>query len=173
MSSDSVSGASDARPESSGGPIRRLVILRHAAADYHFDGPDRERPLTQDGEHTALARGRQLGQKVPAVDRLLVSPAVRTRQTATMAMPDGPDPQIVESIYEATAGDLITVLERFGTGCTVLVGHNPGLSDLASLLTGRPQALAPGDALILSMTQPQEGPLQPLSAEVLENLTAV
>ena len=58
------------------GPLRRLVILRHAAADYHFDGPDRNRPLTQEGEHTALNRGRQLGRAVASIDRLLVSPAV-------------------------------------------------------------------------------------------------
>lgn len=160
-------------PDGTASPIHRLVVLRHAAADYHFDGPDRERPLTLDGEHTALARGRQLGQALTAVDRLLVSPAVRTRQTAAMAMPDGPDPTFLEGIYEASAGDLIRVLEASGAGCTMLVGHNPGLSDLASVLTGQRESLAPGDALILSVTDPDAGPLQPSSAAVLERLVEI
>ncbi|MEM6575011.1 MAG: hypothetical protein AAF736_12115, partial [Pseudomonadota bacterium] len=87
-------------------------------------------------------------------------------------MPDGPDPTFLEDIYEASAGDLIRVLEASGAGYTVLVGHNPGLSDLASLLTGRRESLAPGDALILSVKGPGAGPLQPASAAVLERLTA-
>ncbi len=163
MNSDNSPAAAGRSPQAL---LHTLVILRHAQAHFDSCGSDRERSLTTAGEQAALARGRQLSQQLPCIDRLLVSPAVRTRQTAALALPDGPDPVFIDDIYEATAGELLRVLENHGWGCTVLVGHNPGLSDLATVLSGQGQSLCPGDLLILSLDAHPDQPLQPGAGKV-------
>ncbi|MFK7957199.1 MAG: histidine phosphatase family protein [Lysobacterales bacterium] len=147
-------------PQQPGGLLHTLVVFRHAPAQYTRSGTDHERPLTSEGEQVALDRGRELTAQIPCIDHTLVSTATRTRQTAALALRDGPDPHFIEEIYDATAGELIAVLQRHGADSTVLVGHNPGVSELASLLSGTRQVLRPGDWVVVSFDPPVSQPLQ-------------
>ena len=153
------------------GLLHTLVVFRHAPAQYTRSGTDHERPLTTEGEQLALDRGRQLTTQVPGIDRTLVSTATRTRQTAALALRDGPDPQFIEEIYNATAGELIAVLQRYGADCTALVGHNPGMSELASVLSGTRQVLSPGDWVVVSFDPPASQPLQWHSGNITASST--
>ncbi|MEM9531267.1 MAG: histidine phosphatase family protein [Pseudomonadota bacterium] len=146
--------------------LTSLLLLRHASAAFGGGVSDLERPLTEAGEHEALTVGHLLRERGSRVDTLLVSPARRTRQTATFSLPDGPAPQLVDDIYEASTGQLIQVLEAHGAGATLMVGHNPGFSELAGFLSGKPQALRTGQLVSLTWSQPPAQPLQPGEATI-------
>lgn len=116
--------------------MRRLLLLRHAKSDWATATADRERPLAARGRAAAPLMGGYLARHALAPDRVLVSPARRTRETwdlAAGALP-GDRPRVVEDrIYEAGTGLLFDlVLEQPDDAHSVLiVGHNPGLHDLA------------------------------------------
>lgn len=60
-----------------------LILWRHAdARDARDDEPDAERPLTAKGERQAARMGQWLSRQLPDTTRVLVSPTLRTRQTA-------------------------------------------------------------------------------------------
>jgi len=60
-----------------------LILWRHAEArEAHADESDAERPLTPKGERQAQRMAQWLHQHLPDSTRVLVSPTVRTRQTA-------------------------------------------------------------------------------------------
>ena len=73
-------------------------------------------------------------------DLVLVSSARRTLQTLAALEPWDNPPRVVplDALYLAPASDLVDTL-RHATAdarCVLLVGHNPGLHDLAMLLAG-------------------------------------
>ncbi|MGW7440019.1 SixA phosphatase family protein [Streptomyces sp. NPDC054849] len=120
----------------------RLVLVRHAKAvpkDAGFE--DVERPLNERGRADAPRAGRWLAESGYKPDLALCSPSRRTRQTWQLlvpALPDPPDAVYDERIYKGGPNVLITaVAERgAGLGCVALVGHNPGIHELASALCG-------------------------------------
>ncbi|HEY3605922.1 MAG TPA: histidine phosphatase family protein [Pseudonocardiaceae bacterium] len=122
-------------------PGHTLVVLRHAKSAWPAGVADAARPLAERGERDAPAVGRWLRDHVPGIDLTVCSPAVRTRQTWRLAAAqlDGtPAFRLDERIYDADVDDLRSVLRELpDTARTVvLVGHNPGLSDLVHVLTG-------------------------------------
>ena len=111
--------------------IMDLLLWRHAEAE---DGPvDFDRALTDRGQKQARAMARWLRKHAPKKLRIIASPTVRTRQTA----------DAIELPYETSrrigpdAGvpDLIAASGWPAThGAVLLVGQQPGLGNLASLL---------------------------------------
>ncbi len=127
---------------------RTLLVCRHAKAAAGTD--DFDRPLQPRGERDAAAAGRWLAEHYPGIDRALCSPALRARRTwelidAGAAVHD-------DRIYEATAGELIAVLNELpdSVRTAALIGHNPGLEDLVSVLTGRPVQLKTSAVAVLT-----------------------
>lgn len=121
--------------------MRRLLILRHAKSDWPSGISDLERPLARRGVEAAPVMGRYLASEMLLPDMVLVSPALRTRQTWALVKPElgGDAPSIIESrIYEAPWQQLLAVVQALpDTLHTVLmVGHNPGSAELALALTG-------------------------------------
>jgi len=120
---------------------RQLVLVRHAKAGE--GAVDRDRPLAEPGIAQAPAIGRWLTQRRIVPDRVVVSPARRARQTWELAAAGlGPAaaPVLDERIYRNTAEDLLEIVGETPAGVTtlVIVGHNPGIQDLAiSLDDGR------------------------------------
>jgi phosphohistidine phosphatase len=114
-------------------PDRRLVLVRHAEAG--LAPLDRDRPLTPKGERDAEVVGSRLAELGVAPDRVVVSPARRTRQTwdrARAALDGAPEPEFDERIYDNTVDGLLeTIRESDGdVGTLVLVGHNPAVGQL-------------------------------------------
>lgn len=125
-----------------------LYLVRHApAADRGPAYPDdRQRPLTPDGE----ARMAEIAAGVAALgvelDEILTSPFLRARQTADiLARAWHPAPKVTDLAALATDGrpaDVLAALaKRSARRRLALVGHMPGLGELAATLLGLPEAL--------------------------------
>lgn len=146
-----------------------LVLLRHAQAGdpADFDGPDRDRPLTREGEASAAAMARALVPLLGEPARIWVSPWLRARQTAEpLAHALACTPEAVDWLRPGQLAGLELQgrlqAEKKG-GSIVLVGHEPDLSRLAGRLLGlaggaSPVELGKGDACGLCGHLP--GPLR-------------
>lgn len=119
--------------------IREIILLRHAHADAAVPGQDDiARVLSLRGEAEADAAGVWLKDHGAAPDRVLYSPAARTRETCerVLAILGYADLRSEARIYEATPATLLRVLDDHADAGTLLVvGHNPGLENLVALLT--------------------------------------
>src|SRR5690606_25087158 len=96
-----------------------------------------DRPLSAHGLAEAEAAGRWLAGKGLLPDRVLCSPARRNRETleAVLGITGYAEQRLEESIYEATPGTLIGLLEDHReVDRLMVVGHNPGLERLVALL---------------------------------------
>jgi phosphohistidine phosphatase len=127
-----------------------LYLLRHADAgdSAAWPGVDGERPLSKKGRRQAKALARLLKDLGLRVDAVVTSPLVRAIQTA-------------RPVAKATGGGVVTD-ERLGYGFgkrelaaivrelgpdirrVVLVGHDPGFTEVASLLAGTRIAMSTG-----------------------------
>lgn len=141
--------------------VSELVIVRHGEAAEGEPGElDGERPLTPRGQEMAVQVGRWLAASGVDADRVIASPAVRSRETTRhLVLGIGyPFSKVrwVDSVYGASVQALLQIVRDQGRGArrVVLVGHNPGLEDLAGRLVGRgeaPKRLPPGGALRLQV----------------------
>jgi phosphohistidine phosphatase len=128
-----------------------LVVLRHAEAAHVPGVLDAERPLTERGERDARRAGRALGGLGVRPDLVLCSPATRTLRTARLALaalaPAAPL-RSERDMYLAESEELLELIRRTDDDVRtlLLVGHNPGVHELACGLTGRPAdpGFAPG-----------------------------
>jgi phosphohistidine phosphatase len=124
--------------------MRRLMLLRHAKTERAQPGErDRDRKLTKRGRNDAPVIGAYMTRHGLVPDLALVSPATRAQET-WMLLADcfAKTPKAVseECIYNADPQRLMGLLaETEGAKSLVLVGHNPGLHDLAV------QLIASGD----------------------------
>jgi len=123
------------------GSMRRLLLLRHGKADRHSAGGDRERPLTRRGEEDARRMGDYLLSAKIIPDLAVASGARRAKQTlerALEAFPGHVTHLIENTIYLASAGHLLETLKQTPDKVHTLlvVGHNPGFGELASILAG-------------------------------------
>ena len=120
--------------------MRRLILLRHAKSDRPAGVADHERPLNGRGRRAAPAVGAHLAQEGFRPDLALVSTATRTRETweAVASLLGAPEAKWHAEIYEAPAERILGVIRGApDTAETVIViGHNPGLGDLATTLAG-------------------------------------
>ncbi len=63
--------------------MKNVIVVRHAKSSWENPGlRDFDRPLNQRGHRDAPRMAEYIAQKVPHIDRILTSSAVRTRQTA-------------------------------------------------------------------------------------------
>ena len=120
--------------------MRRLILFRHAKSDWPEGLSDRERPLAARGREAAPRMGAYLAAEGLLPDRVLVSTALRTRETWDLLAPSfgAVDTVLEPGIYEAPAGRLLDLARQTPAGVRTLmiVGHNPGMEDLARLLVG-------------------------------------
>ncbi|MFD7121092.1 SixA phosphatase family protein [Streptomyces sp. NPDC056652] len=120
--------------------VRRIVLLRHAKADWP-DVADHERPLAERGRADAAVAGRRLAETGIAIDLALCSTSLRTRETwklAVQELPQRPRTSYEERLYDATLGDLLALLNETPDEVNdlLLVGHNPGMHALGDALSG-------------------------------------
>lgn len=130
---------------------RELLLLRHAKSAWPDAATDDfERPLKRRGRADAQRVGRWLSAAGLRPQRLLCSPATRTRETALLVATEldiaPADIRWDEHIYEASPDALRACLARHGGHCQrlLLIGHNPGLEQLIEHLAGAAWAPPPG-----------------------------
>lgn len=118
----------------------RLMLLRHAKAAWPKNVADKDRPLAPRGREAAPRMGAYLVQENLLPDLTLCSPAARTRETWALAggalaaaLPgDSFNVQYEPRIYDASVEDLMYVIQNDHKARTLLlIGHNPGLEELA------------------------------------------
>ena len=116
-----------------------LLLARHAKSDWPVGLDDHERPLLQRGRRDAHALGVWLSAKAGTIDRVVVSTSTRTRETWEIASSHVETELICEftdDIYEADWRELLAVARASGEAQRpLLIGHNPGLEDLATRLS--------------------------------------
>jgi len=124
---------------------RRLILLRHAKSAWPDGVADLERPLAERGRKTAPVIGAYMAREKLIPDLALVSPARRAQETWKLVC-EALSKKVAEreapGVYEVSAERILDVIRSVEPGIRTLlvVGHNPGMEDAASLL------VADGDA---------------------------
>jgi phosphohistidine phosphatase len=122
--------------------LRRLILLRHAKSAW-------DDPTLQDTQRTLNARGRRDAPRMAAwlaaerikPDQVLVSTAVRTRETWRLfeaALGSGLVAEFRDDLYHASAETIIAVVQQASVDARTLlvIGHNSGMEDAATALVG-------------------------------------
>lgn len=127
--------------------MRRLMLLRHAKTETDApSGRDQDRRLDDRGRKDAARIGNWIATHPPFPDAVLVSPAVRARQTweiAWAAMKDvvsAPQLELLPELYGADPAQLLQSIREASVhdpNWLMLIGHNPGMHELALTLAGR------------------------------------
>ena len=119
--------------------MKRLTLLRHAKSSW--DNPslaDFDRPLNRRGERDAPDMGQRLAKRNIRPSLIVSSTANRAVTTARIiARAIGYPLEFIHTtreLYLASTGTLLQVLASEGHGFNdvMLVGHNPGMTDLAN-----------------------------------------
>ena len=125
--------------------MERLILMRHGKAERHAQtGGDFERALADSGRADAAVMGKLLAGLAYAPDLLLVSSARRTRETAEQIAPNFPKARIehLRDLYHADPEEVVQAIEESADGAAtvMVVGHNPGLHELALRMALQGQA---------------------------------
>lgn len=121
----------------------KIHLLRHAEAeDTSPSGRDADRRLTGLGKKRMRLVARAIAKLSPCYDAVLVSPLVRSRQTAEpVAQACGFRKALVETrslLPNSDPEEILVELQRIGAGSVLLVGHQPHFGRLLGrLVTGR------------------------------------
>ena len=118
-----------------------LHLLRHAKSSWDDPAvPDADRPLAARGERAAAKLARRLAREGVAPRLVLCSAARRARQTLELILPalGAPEVLVEDGLYAAGAAALLSRLRKLPAGVreVLLIGHNPGIHELALLLAG-------------------------------------
>jgi len=126
--------------------MRRLMLLRHAKTETDApSGRDQDRRLDDRGHNDAAEIGGWIATHPPFPDAVLVSTATRSRQTwdiAWAAMKEFVPPPHVEQLPELYGADPLRILAAVRSASAadaqrvMVVGHNPGMHELALALAG-------------------------------------
>ncbi len=114
--------------------MKTLILLRHGKSDWSGAVPDIERPINHRGRLSADRMAEWLAEQELIPDRMLVSPATRTQQTAGRLTDiwGAVAAQTVDALYLAEPDTILDTIRGDGKGATLLVlGHNPGLERAA------------------------------------------
>jgi phosphohistidine phosphatase len=126
--------------------MRRLMLLRHAKTENDApSGRDQDRRLDNRGRNDAAEIGGWIGRHPPFPDIVLVSHAIRAHQTWEIAWEAMkklvPEPQVelVPELYGADPAQLLQAIRDASAAdpkTLMLIGHNPGMHELALALAG-------------------------------------
>ena len=126
---------------------KQLIILRHSKTEKINPAGDLARELTKPGRRWAMEAGREILEAAGMPDLLVTSNAIRALQTgdlAAEAMKFDGERLVRPGVYGATENQLIEVIQSLPEefSAVVLVGHNPGLEELANSFRAEKKAWA-------------------------------
>jgi phosphohistidine phosphatase len=120
--------------------MRRLILLRHAKTERQAaSGADFDRALTERGWSDAARTAEALAGAGLVADKVLVSTAVRARQTYDAAKHFLPDARVefAPALYNASADLMLRAAEGADGDTVMVIAHNPGTHALALELVER------------------------------------
>ncbi len=115
----------------------RLILLRHGKAEAEAPrGQDFDRALTGRGRSDVALVAHQLADAGHAPDLVLASPAARAKETWEAAAPFFPGAQVEWSpaLYHIDPQGILDLAMAQTARTVMVVGHNPGLGELAAYL---------------------------------------
>jgi phosphohistidine phosphatase len=127
--------------------VRTIILLRHAKSSWSDPTlADMYRPLAPRGERASRRIAKYIRRKEIHPALVLCSPSLRTRQTLEAiesSLGKSSAVELVPALYAASETKLLEQLQALpeSIGSVMLVGHNPGLHDLARVLASRPADL--------------------------------
>ena len=136
--------------------LKSLTFVRHAyavsAADFY--GSDHDRPLSEEGVEAAKSLAKELSGTAPRPDVVLVSNAVRALETLKYlkgAVGEQAEVKEIKELYDCSAGQLYNIIldNQEGFSHMLIVGHNPAVSQLYSMLSGEYTPFGPAQSRTL------------------------
>ena len=135
--------------------MRYLLIMRHAKSDWSHSGlADHDRPLNARGERDAPRMGRWLQSRGCVPEHIAASTALRARKTADLVAGSsgfGGAPVYLPELYLAGPATYIewavSLDDQFHRA--LAIGHNPGVEELVSHLTGEAVAMPTAAVAVL------------------------
>ena len=116
----------------------RLILMRHAKSDWSSGiTRDHDRPLNARGTRSARAMGDWLRRRDHLPGQVLCSTATRTRDTLAGLRLEAPT-TFMPSLYHAEPEEMLNALRGATAQTVLLIGHNPGIGELAELLVSEP-----------------------------------
>lgn len=136
-----------------------LILLRHAKSDWSGNEADIDRPLASRGRRQAPETGQWVATHVDRIDLAVVSTAERALATwdlVSAELGERPSTQYDEGVYAASVRDLLGIIRNLdeALGTVALVGHNPGLEDLAERLVGDGVSLPTSALAVIDLDGP-------------------
>ncbi len=122
--------------------MKTLLIMRHAKSSWDDPGlSDHDRPLNPRGARDAPRMGRLLVDRELVPERIVTSTAVRAISTAELAAAEFDGDVEIEAVRDLYLASPHTCLEVLAgrddpSDPLLVVGHNPGITALVTLLTG-------------------------------------
>lgn len=131
--------------------MHQLFLLRHAKAESALSGvSDHDRILTEKGRRDAGMLAQAMRKAGLAPEVVLVSTATRTRQTleeleTASVWDEWPNIDALPQLYMATLPQLLNTIRDLPetVRSALIIGHNPGLHELALRLAGHSRADSP------------------------------
>ena len=120
-----------------------LFLIRHAKSSWKdLSLDDFDRPLKKRGKFDAILMGEKLNKNRFLIDLIISSPAKRTIETVKIISDKiGYNSEILynKNIYEASEETLINIIKSIKNNFNnvIIVGHNPGLTNLANHLLNK------------------------------------
>ena len=131
-----------------------LMLMRHAKSDWHSHTADIDRPLNGRGGRDAVRMSAHLNEMGLIPDRMVVSVAQRTQETAELLLNNltVPEEHIVvdKDLYLAGRSTLCEIIELYAADNQrlLVLAHNPGMDDLVSYLASTPPSLSSNGKLM-------------------------
>ena len=152
----------------------RLILMRHAKSSWADPGiSDHDRPLNARGQRSASALGHWLRAWSYLPDAVLCSTAARTRQTLA-GLNLRTVMQFLPELYHAEPKAILDALQQARGGCILLIGHNPGLGELAMQMVETPPShprfadFPTGATLVLDLPGEDWHALEPKSGRLVD-----
>lgn len=122
---------------------KTITLLRHAKSDWgNSQLEDHERPLNARGRRAAPLIGRYIAENELAPDVILASTALRAQQTLDLVVSQWshrpPEIYCSQNLYLASPQAILSEVAKlsYAWKSVLVVGHNPGMGELASILCG-------------------------------------
>ena len=117
---------------------KMLILFRHAKSSWAGNVEDHERPLADRGRKAAPVMAKWLVGRALKPTIALVSTARRAQETWSLIAPElgKVTKRDVAEIYQAPAERILDAIQavEHSVESLIIVGHNPGLEELAKLL---------------------------------------
>lgn len=117
----------------------KIYLLRHAKSSWENYNDDHDRPLSERGISDAKTLGLYLKKKKISFSLTLCSTSLRTRETLTICKKKSPGSfnniDYMKDLYHCSAQFMFDIFIKSTEPSILLIGHNPGISELISRLS--------------------------------------